>query len=408
MSGRPLAGLRVVDLSRELRGAYCGRLLAEYGADVVLVEPAAGNPWRHVGPFAGGAPHPERSLTFLHYYAGRRSLALDVDRPAGRVALLALARTADVLIHDLTPAQATARELGAEALAGAGARLVVAAVTAFGETGPDRDCVGGDLVANAAGGLAALTGDPERAPLRPGGDQGEHITALHAAVAIMGAVLGRDRGAPAARVDVSAQESVASALENAMEFALFEGRAVARQNGRHPISWPGRVFPCKDGWVVISCGSAAQARACFTLVGDHEMASDPVLEDRDVRRANADWLEARLIEGLGRYGRDDLFHRGQALGIPIGVVHSAESLLEDPQLVAYRFFREVDHPDVGRYTDVGPPFCIDGTVAPLARAPRLGEHTADVLREAGLGAAAIAELARAGIVACAGRETAPR
>jgi crotonobetainyl-CoA:carnitine CoA-transferase CaiB-like acyl-CoA transferase len=397
MSEGPLAGLRVVDLSRELRGAYCGRLLAEYGADVVLVEPPAGNPWRHVGPFAGEEAHPERSLVFLHYYAGRRSAALDVERAAGRRALLALARTADVLLHDLSPAEAAARGLDAGAWAEAGPRLVVAAVTAFGQTGPHRDCVGGDLVANAAGGLAALTGDPARAPLRPGGDQGEHITALHAAVAIMGAVLGRDAGAPAVHVDVSAQESVASVLENAMEFALFEGRAVARQNGRHPISWPGRVFPCKDGWVVISCGSAAQARACFTLVGDHEMAADPVLEDRDERRANAEWLEARLIEGLGRHGREDLFHRGQALGIPIGVVHSAESLLEDPQLVAYRFFREMDHPDVGRYAEVGAPFRVDGAVPALARAPRLGEHTAEVLGEAGLDAAAIADLAGAGM-----------
>ena len=387
MTARPLEGLRVLDLTRELRGAYCGRLLAEYGADVVVVEPPAGNPWRGVGPFAGDTPHPEMSLFFLHYYAGRRSVVVDLETPRGREILDALVRTADVLVHDATPGRAAALGLEAERLAESHPRLVVAAITAFGATGPERETTGGDLIATASGGLAALTGDPTRAPLRPGGDQGEHITALHAAVVIAAAVLARDAGTTAAtHLDVSAQESVASVLENAMEFALVEDRAVARQNGRHPISWPGRVFPCREGFVVISCGSAAQARACFTLVGDAAMAADPVLEDRDVRRANADRLEAQLIEGLRRYTPEDLFHRGQGLGIPIGVVHTPHSLLGDPQLVADRFFREVEHPDAGRYVDVGPPFRVDSAAPLLTRAPRLGEHTTAVFAEVGLDA----------------------
>jgi crotonobetainyl-CoA:carnitine CoA-transferase CaiB-like acyl-CoA transferase len=390
--------LRVLDLSRELRGAYCGRLLGEYGADVVLIEsPGRGNPWRHVGPFAGDAPHPEKSLFFLHYYANRRSVALDVGGPRGRGILLRLAARSDALLHDLTPAQSAAIGLTPEALAAANPGLVVAAVTAFGETGPDRDCPGGDLIVNCAGGLAALTGDPAREPLRPGGDQGEHITALHAAVAIMGALLGREAGAAAPRVDVSGQESVASVLENAMEFALLEGRPVPRQNGRHPISWPGRVFPCKDGWVVISCGSAAQARACFTLVDDPEMAGDPALEDRDVRRANADRLEARLIEGLRDRERDELFHRGQALGVPIGIVQSAESLLDDPQLVGDGFFRGAAHPQIGPYVETGAPFRLDGARPEHGPAPALGADTAAVLAEIGIDEAGWRELVRAGV-----------
>jgi crotonobetainyl-CoA:carnitine CoA-transferase CaiB-like acyl-CoA transferase len=396
-SAGPLDGLRVLDLSGELRGAYCGRLLAEYGSDVILVEPPDGNRWRRVGPFAG-EPHPETSLTFLHYYAGRRSLALDIEDPRGRELLWGLARTADVLLEDMPPGRREGLGLTAEAVAAASPRLVLASLTAFGQTGPDRDRPGGDLVAAAAGGLAALTGDPARAPLRPGGDQGEHITALHAAVAIMGAVLGRDAGARVDQVDVSAQECVASVLENAMEFALLDRRAVGRQNGRHPISWPGRVFPCRDGHVVISCGSAVQARACFTLADDHVLAADPVLEDRDVRRANADWLEARLIERFRDRTKADLFHRGQALGIPIGIVHDAETLLGDPQLVAYGFFREVEHPDAGTVVDVGAPFRLDGEAPRLGRAPRLGEHTAPILGALGVGDVERAALARAGVI----------
>jgi crotonobetainyl-CoA:carnitine CoA-transferase CaiB-like acyl-CoA transferase len=404
--GRPLAGLRVLDLSRELRGAFCGRLLGELGAEVLLVEPpGCGNPWRHVGPFAGDDEHPEKSLFFLYYYAHRRSMALDLATPRGRQILERLAARADVLLHDLAPAQAAAAGLDLEALARASPggpsrlpRLIVAAVTAFGETGPDRDRVGGDLIANAAGGLAALTGDPARAPLRPGGDQGEHVAALHAAVAVLAAVLAREAGAPAARVDVSAQEAVASVLENAMEFALMDGRAVARQNGRHPISWPGRVFPCRDGSVVISCGSAAQARACFTLVDDPMMAADPVLEDRDVRRAHADRLEARLIQGLRDRDADDLFHRGQALGIPIGVVHSAESLLLDAQLQSADFFRTPSHPDVGPYVEPGAPFRLDSAPPAHTPAPRLGADTAAVLDELQIDAAAQQDLRRAGVI----------
>jgi benzylsuccinate CoA-transferase BbsE subunit len=400
VTAQPLVGLRVLDLTRELRGAYCGRLLAEYGANVVLVEPPGrGNPWRHVGPFAGDDPHPEKSLFFLHYYANRRSVALNLDTAAGRDVLTVLTRHADVLIHDLPPARAGCLGLAADQLAAANPRLVVAAITMFGETGPECEHGGGDLIANAAGGLAALTGDPARAPLRAGGDQGVHTAALHAAVAIMGAVLAQDTDGPAPHVDVSAQESVASVLENAMEFALLEERTVARQNGRHPISWPGRVFPCLDGFVVMSCGSAEQARACFTLVDDHEMARDPVLEDRDVRRANADSLEVRLIEGLRDHRKEDLFHRGQALGIPIGIVHSAESLLEDPQLLAYDFFHRGEHPVVGRYVDAGPSFRVDGQAPSHRPAPRLGEHTAAVLEEAGFDDAMRRSLEGDGVIA---------
>ena len=395
---RPLEGVRVLDLSRELRGAYCGRLLGEYGADVILIEPPGhGNPWRHVGPFAGDDAHPEKSLFFLHYYANRRSVALDVARPRGLELLLRLAARCDVLLHDRAPTECAVLGLTESVLTQANPRLIVAALTAFGETGPDQDRVGGDLIVNCAGGLATLTGDPARAPLRPGGDQGEHITALHGAVAITGALLARDAGGGAAHVDVSAQESVASVLENAMEFALLEGRPVARQSGRHPISWPGRVFPCKDGSVVISCGSAAQARACFALVDDHETAADPVLADRDARRANADRLEARLIERFRDRECDDLFHHGQALGVPIGVVHSAESVLDDPQLVSYAFFREAEHPDVGRYVDTGAAFRLDGAAAAHVPAPRLGADTWAVLAEIGIDEAARRELVRAGV-----------
>ena len=183
-----------------------------------------------------------------------------------------------------------------------------------------------------------------------------------------------------------------------MEFALVENREVTRQNGRHPISWPGRVFPCRDGHVVISCGSAAQARACFTLVDDQEMAAHPVLEDRDARRANADWLEARLIERFADREKTDLFHRGQALGIPIGLVHTAETLLDDPQLRARGFFRDVTHPDAGAYVNVGGGFQVEGAGPGLRRAPRLGEHTAAILERLGFDAVARAGLARDRVV----------
>jgi crotonobetainyl-CoA:carnitine CoA-transferase CaiB-like acyl-CoA transferase len=149
--------------------------------------------------------------------------------------------------------------------------------------------------------------------------------------------------------------------------------------------------------VVISCGAAAQARACFTLAGDHEMAADPVLEDRDVRRANADRLEARLIERFRDRSREDLFHRGQALGIPIGIVHSAESLLDDPQLVSAGFFHRSEHPDVGPYVETGAPFRLNDAAPGHRPAPRLGADTPAVLGELGIDEAGWRALVRAGV-----------
>src|SRR5262249_37060751 len=152
------------------------------------------------------------------YYAGRRSVALDLDLAGSDALFRGLAGTSDLILVDRFDRLALA-----DAAASANPPGIRGAVTRFCPSGPGREREGGDLMAVAAGGLAALTGDPARAPLRPGGDQGEHIAGLHAAVAAMGAVLARDLGGPPAGVDVSAQESVASVLENAMEFALLEG-----------------------------------------------------------------------------------------------------------------------------------------------------------------------------------------
>jgi crotonobetainyl-CoA:carnitine CoA-transferase CaiB-like acyl-CoA transferase len=149
---------------------------------------------------------------------------------------------------------------------------------------------------------------------------------------------------------------------------------------------------------VISCGSAPQARACFTLVGDQATAADPVLDDRDVRRAHADQLEARLIARFADWDAEALFHAGQGLGIPIGLVHSARSLTEDPQLASYGFIRSVTHPEAGSYLDVGSPFRVDGRQPALGPAPALAAHTAEVLTAAGLDADARECLRRQGVI----------
>ncbi len=383
----------VLDLSSTIRGMHCAKMFGYYGAEVILVEPVEGSAARQVGPFAVGREDGETSLHFIHHNRNKKSVTLNLEMARGRELLREMARGADVLIEDWPVGALEAVGLGFAELHALNPRLVVCSITGFGQTGPYAGYKTSNIVEDAMGGLMGITGPANKPPTMTGAQQAEHITAMHAAYACAAALLYRDLHGEGQHIDVSAQECTASVLENAIEQYTYTGVVRKRAGSRHGTAWPCTVFPCKDGYIGMCCTQAKEARAAALLSEDFELAEDPVLENTFERRARADELEPRLVAGYMKYGKSELFHKGQSLGCPIGMTSDARDLATDAHLNEIGFFAEFAHPVIGSYKDIAAPVYMTETPGVMrSAAPLLGEHTNEVLARLGLGEAELATL----------------
>jgi crotonobetainyl-CoA:carnitine CoA-transferase CaiB-like acyl-CoA transferase len=389
----------VLDLTSTIRGMHCTKMFGDYGAGVILVEPPGGNRARQVGPFAHGKEDPEASLHFAHHNRNKKSITLNLETPRGQELLRELARSADLLVEDRPVGALAALGLGYEQLHAINPSLVYCSITGFGQTGPYASYKTSNIVADATGGLMGITGPVDHPPTMTGGQQAEHATAMHAAYAAAAALLYRDLYGVGQHVDVSAQECVANVLENALEQYTYTGVVRKRSGSRHGTAWPCTVFPCKDGYIGICCTQVKEVRAAVLLAEDMELADDPVLQNQSERRARADELEPRLVAGYMKHGKKDLFHKGQALGCPIGMTSDAYDLATDEHLNEVGFFAEFEHPVIGKYKDIAAPVYFTETPGVMrSSAPLLGQHTAEVLGKLGIGDGELARLHADGVI----------
>jgi crotonobetainyl-CoA:carnitine CoA-transferase CaiB-like acyl-CoA transferase len=389
----------VLDLSSTIRGMHCAKMFGDYGAEVILVERVGGSTARRVGPFAAGREDGETSLHFIHHNRNKKSVTLNLDTARGRELLRELARGADLLIEDWSVGALEELGLGFAELHALNPRLVVCSITGFGQTGPYAGYKTSNLVEDAMGGLMGITGPANKPPTTTGAQQAEHVTAMHAAYACAAALLYRDLHGEGQYIDVSAQECTASVLENALEQYTYTGVVRKRSGSRHGTAWPCTVFPCKDGYIGMCCTQHKEVRAAVLLAEDFELAEDPVLENTFERRARADEFEPRLVAGYMKYGKSELFHKGQALGCPIGMTSDARDLATDAHLNEVGFFAEFAHPVIGTYKDIAAPIYMTETPGAMrSAAPLLGQHTEEVLSRLGLSAAELSTLSVGGII----------
>ncbi|MDM0053571.1 CaiB/BaiF CoA-transferase family protein [Variovorax sp. J22R115] len=408
----PLAGIRVLDLSGGAE-QYCGKLFAQLGADVLLVEPLAGSSQRREAPFIDGSAHPETSLSFAYFNQGKRGIALDLDSGAGQDVLLKLAGGADLVIESERPGLMTERGLDAKSLSQTNPSLVVTSITPFGQEGPYAQFEGGDLVTLAFGGLLSLGGYPEMAPTAPYGNQAILSAAQFAAVASMMAlweVEGQSEPRTGQHIDVSVQESVAMALENAVQFVELEGSIRKRNGGEQRQAGTG-VFPCGDGMIYLMAGGVASNKFWKTtanwLVETGATGAEELLNDRWFDHAFLQTAEAKqLFAGIflpyaATRTKAELYEEGQRRRIPICPVSTTADLLQNRQLTHRQFFEETVHPHSGRSFFVpGAPYRLSQSPWTLGRpAPQLGEHTHEVLAELGLSNEQQAVLLREGVIA---------
>ncbi len=378
-----LDGVRVLELSDE-KGAYCGKLLADMGAEVVKIEPPGGDPTRRIGPFHGGHPDPERSLFFWHYNAGKRSAVLDLSAASDRERFRQLAAAADVLLETLPPGTMERWQLSFEELRALNPRLVFASLTAFGQSGPRAHWRTSDTVAQAVGGMLFVNGFPDEPPLRGFGLQAYHTASAYTAIAILLALLHRERTGRGQRIDASVQECVICAVEHVTGWYRQSGRIAERRGSLHWTRYF-RVGKCRDGYILhCALGDWTSLVEWVKADGEAQDLDRPEWEDYRYRRDHCEHLFDVLDQWVAHRSVAEIVEGAQLRRIPYAAVAPLEEVPRHPQLQGREFFVEVFHEDIAaRIRYPGAPYRFSATPWRIrSRPPHLGEHTAEVLAEA--------------------------
>ena len=396
-----LAGIVVLDLSRILAGPYATQLLADLGATVWKVEPPHGDDTRGWGPpFAAPAGDDEgepRSAYFLSVNRHKRSVCVDLKDPRGADLVRRLAARADVVLDNFKAGDLARYGLDHAVLRAAHPRLVTCSITGFGETGPRAREPGYDAALQALSGMMAATGEAGGPPVKLPVAWVDVLTGLHAAVAVLAALRARDAGGEGRHLDIALFDVALASMVNQAQATLLTGAAPRRLGSAHPQIVPYQAFDAADAAFVLACGNDTQFARVAAVVGEPAWAADPRFATNAARVTHRDDLVAALGARFRTAPRDAWVTRLVAAGVPATPVLSLPEALADPQVVARGLVAEVDDPVAGPLRTLASPF---GSAArPPGPSPRLGEHTADVLRDAlGLSAHEVAGLAAAGVV----------
>jgi CoA:oxalate CoA-transferase len=375
---RALKGIKVIEYSDFVCGPYCGKLLAMMGAEVIKIEkPGLGDRSRSWGPFPENLPHPEKSGLFLFLNANKDSITLNVVSDAGLKILKELLKWADVLIEDHSVKEISRMGLSYRKLKKLNPRLVMTAITPFGQTGPLKDYRGNDLIAINAGSEAfgnpdEGVKDPEsQPPLKGTYHAADIVCGLSAAVCTMSAVIAQRISGLGQFIDLSQQEAIASTGRQQLAYYAVQGETPSREWGRKKFG--GFLYPCKDGYVVIWIGP--HYPRVMKMLGDpawskEEMFANPLLRNQYIVELNqliTAWTQEHTAQEI-----NDL---AIVQGVPCSLVRSIKDLVNDEQLAYRQFWQVVDHPVAGKFKYPGPPFKHSATPGKIERpAPLLGEH----------------------------------
>jgi crotonobetainyl-CoA:carnitine CoA-transferase CaiB-like acyl-CoA transferase len=385
-----LQGLKVLDCTHVLAGAWCSLILADLGADVVKVEPLAGEATR------GRPDSPFRPFDFVN--RNKRGIAVDITSEAGAGIICRLAENVDILVENYRPGVLDRVGLGYETLSATNPRLIYASVSGFGQSGPYRDRGGLDLIAQAMSGIMSFTGEPGAArPVSAGVPLADVTAGIYAAVGVLAALNHR-------HLTGEGQHVEASLLESAMAHTVWEAGAaltmgqVARPNGsRHRLTAPYEALKTNDGFLVVGVNNQRLWGRLCEVLGDPQLEHDPAFASPQARLANRDTLQARLEAILAGDTTEAWVSRISARGVPCGPVNRIDEALADPHLAARGYLAEV----AGRRFPRTPLGFSDTPVAVVRGPPRVGEHTREVLAAAGLAPAMIEDLAREGAIGMA-------
>ena len=403
--GRLLPPYRVLDLSGP-EAVFCGKLLADYGADVIRVEPPGGDPLRRRGPFAGDQEGPDRSLYFLFYNTNKRSITLDLQTEKGRDLFRQLVAQSDVVVESFPVGQMASVGLGYDDLKAINPGIVMASVTPFGQTGPWKDYKSSDLIALAASGFMQITGEPDGPPMRQGNDQSHFPGAQFAAASILAALYFRDfNGGDGQYIDVSLQEALITYYTDAhpaLAYTLL-GENVTRVGATSTLVIPLGAYPSADGWISAGIITPREwdnlSDWIYEVTGNEEVLNEAYKGGNQDRAPYNDVITALVIDFTTRYTSEYLFHEGQRRNLVFIPVNTVSDLLADPQLEQSNFWFGIDHPETGALQYPQGVFDSEEVSPAASRAPSMGQDNEAIYAgELGLTEADLASLRNQGVI----------
>ena len=417
MANGALTGLKVLDFTHYVAGPYCTKLLADFGAEIIKVEPPSGDGARRIGPFPADVPHPEKSGLFLHLNTNKRGIVIDLKRPESGELVSRLAGWADIVVENFRPGVADRLGIGYDTLATANPDLIYTSISNFGQTGPYRDYRGSEIVFYGMGGEMHSTGLADREPLKLGGNVGLYQAGAVAAVATMGATLAgafttsnQDDDAIGQHIDVSILETQLGSVDRRQSALLayqYTGELSHRPASGGSGGFPNAVYPCSDGYFQINGSRMYFPRAVAMLGDPPELTTDrwqdpssqgnPSMQDEFESEHFLPWLLART--------RAEAWQAAQENRVLSGPINAMSDIDVDPSFNSRGVFTEAEHPTAGSLRYPGRPFMMDRSPWQLRRtAPLLGQHSAEILGELGYADAQIRALVDSGLVALGSAE----
>ena len=392
----PLAGVRILDLSRILSGPFATMIFADLGADVIKLEnPRTGDDTREWAPPYQG----DQSAYFLAVNRNKRGIAVDLKTERGRDIARRLAERADVVVENFRPGTAGRLGLGYDELAARNSRLIYASISGFGQTGPYSSEPGYDAIAQALGGLMSVTGEADGPPVRVGNSAADLGASMWAAIGILAALHARHTTGRGEWIDISLLDGQIASLTYLAGGYFATGEVPRRYGSAHPSIVPYQAMRTADGHLMVAVGNDTLWQRFARLVGLPELADDPRFVSNPQRVANRVELIQLIEAALAAKGSAAWAEELSRVGIPAGAINSIDAALAHPQVQARDMVLTVEHPTAGPLRMAGSPIKLSEYTTTVRRPPpMLGEHTGEVLRELGYTAADIETMRQEGVV----------
>jgi crotonobetainyl-CoA:carnitine CoA-transferase CaiB-like acyl-CoA transferase len=392
----PLAGVRILDLSRILSGPFATMIFADLGADVIKLEnPRTGDDTREWAPPYQG----DQSAYFLAVNRNKRGVAVDLKTEQGRDIARRLADRADVVVENFRPGTAGRLGLGYDELSARNPRLIYASISGFGQTGPYASEPGYDAIAQALGGLMSVTGEADGAPVRVGNSAADLGASMWAAIGILAALHARHTTGRGEWIDISLLDGQIASLTYLAGGYFATGEVPLRYGSAHPSIVPYQALRTADGHLMVAVGNDTLWQRFAPLVGLPELADDPRFASNPQRVANRVELIQRIEAALAARGSADWAEELSRVGIPAGAINSIDAALAHPQVQARDMVLSVEHPTAGPLRMTGSPIKLSEYTASVRRPPpTLGQHTDEVLGELGYTVADIEAMRQEGVV----------
>lgn len=382
MADAVLEGVKVLDLTRNIAGPYCTKLMADYGAEVIKIEPPEGDPCRMLGPFPGDKPDKEKGGLFLYLNTNKKSVTLDLKTPQGKETLLALVKNADILVENFEPRVMPELGFSYEALAKVNPKLIMASISNFGQTGPYKDWKATEIVVEAIGGNMYVSGDYDREPLSFGVPLFQFVAGQNALAGALMALFERERSGQGQHMDVSIAEAVSACLPYAFQYYTYMG-AVWRRGPAKRILFGTDLWPCKDGYVGLSVIRSTDFEEIGAFLGSAEIL-DPKFSTVEGREEHYEELKQHYLAALAEKGKDEFFNEAHAWRLMASRELLPNELLQCEQLLDRGYFLEVEHPKAGKLPIPGEVIGLTETPSQLrSPAPLLGQHNDEVLGRLG-------------------------